>query len=64
MAKKNAKITIRCVGVKGQALNQVRFFTPYIAFNEIRMKQIGYIIQDPELEEKRKAVEYLDSESI
>ena len=64
MAKNNEKITIRCVGIKGDALNKVRHFTPYIAFNEIRMKQIGYMIQDPELEEKRRAVEYLDGETI
>jgi len=59
--RKNSDILIRCVGIAGAAKNKVQWFAPYIAFNESRMRQIGYIVQDPELENKRKAMEYLAS---
>lgn len=49
------QILIRCVSIKN---NQVRNLVPSIALNELRMKQIGFIIQDPKIQEKREQINY------
>ena len=46
MSKTN--LLIRCVS----KLKKVKHLVPKIAFNEIRMKQIGFVISDPMADEK------------
>lgn len=54
------EILIRCVGISGQVKNKVQYLAPYIAFNQERMNRIGFVIQDPEADAKRRAWEYFE----
>jgi hypothetical protein len=52
---KEKDLKIRCIGNTEKTKNRVRNFSPYIAFNPMKLRLLGYEIQDTEIEEKEAA---------